>query len=423
MRFALILALLLPLAAFAQDYEPAGLQLTVRQDPSTTVVIDWHVLAADEAPELAVRELADEAAWRTVAPDSSFAFPFSDRLVRRAELTGLTPNTAYAFRFADGKEYRFRTLPADLREPVRLAVGGDVRHERGMMDRTARVAMRYDPHLVVFGGDLAYANGDPRRVENWYDWFEVTRDAFVTPEGFQVAILAGIGNHEVFSDHRLDEDEMHLKAEWGLETGDSPFYTTLFPLTDGQTYFTVDLGESVSFVMLDTDHVAPIEGEQTAWLDRVLAERAHVPHVFPVYHVPGYPSVRSYDGTASRRVREQWVPLFEQHGVRVAFENHDHSYKRTVPLREGREHPNGIVYVGDGAWGVSTREIGSRRDEGEEEWSWYLAHAEDTRHAQIVTLHGPMAHILVVSEDGEVIDEWPRLTPPVPSTETAAARD
>jgi hypothetical protein len=60
-----------------------------------------------------------------------------------------------------------------------------------------------------------------------------------------------------------------------------------------------------------------------------------VPHLFPVYHVPGYPSVRAFDGATSAQVREHWAPLFERAGVRVAFENHDHAYKRTHPIRAG----------------------------------------------------------------------------------------
>lgn len=411
MPLVLLTALLLiASSALAQPsaYVPAGLQLAFRQDPTTTVVIDWHVLDADEAPVLEVRPLDAPGAWARVEPDSSFAFPFSDRIVRRAELTGLAPGTAYAFRFVpDGREFRFRTLPADPAVPLRVLVGGDVRHTREMMERTARALMPYDPHLVVLGGDLAYANGDPRRVDRWHEWFEVTRDAFVTPDGFQVPVVAGIGNHEVFSDHRLAEDELHLMEAWGLRTGDAPFYTVLFPLPEGRTYFALDIGEAISFLLLDTGHAAPIEGAQTAWLERALAERVGRPHVIPVYHVPAYPSVRSFHGADSEAVRTHWVPLFERYGVRLAFEHHDHAYKRTVPLRGGRPHPGGIVYLGDGAWGVSTRAIGSRQEDDAEPSGWYLAHAEPTRHAFVLTLHGPLAHVLAVREDGEVIDAYP----------------
>jgi hypothetical protein len=53
-------------------------------------------------------------------------------------------------------------------------------------------------------------------------------------------------------------------------------------------------------------------------------------------------------------VREYWAPLFERYGVQIAFENHDHVYKRTVPLRSGAPHADGVVYIGDGSWGMAS---------------------------------------------------------------------
>ena len=71
-------------------------------------------------------------------------------------------------------------------------------------------------------------------------------------------------------------------------------------------------------------------------------------------------------------------------------------------VHDEQPHPRGVVYIGDGAWGVGTRPV---HDPAE---TWYLQHAESTGHAIILTLDGTHRHILVVSEDGEVIDEMPR---------------
>src|SRR5690606_34420824 len=129
---------------------------------------------------------------------------------------------------------------------------------------------------------------------------------------------------------------------------------------------------------LDTDHTNPIDGRQSEWLEEVLEERREVPHVIPIYHIPAYPSARMFEGAAHRRVREHWVPLFEENGVRVAFENHDHVYKRTYPLRDNEISPDGVVYIGDGAWGTNTREI--RADHSGAPRPWYAVRAEPVRH-------------------------------------------
>jgi len=145
-----------------------------------------------------------------------------------------------------------------------------------------------------------------------------------------------------------------------------------------------------------------VEGEQTEWLGQVLRGRREVPHVFPVYHMPAFPSVRPFDGRSSTAVREHWVPLFDQYGVRVAFENHDHAYKRTEPIRGGQVHPEGTVYFGDGAWGVSTRSV---HDPAE---TWYLANAQAARHFILVTLEGTRQHFVTIGEGGEILDEFER---------------
>ena len=394
----------LPLAA--QEGQPLGLGLTWIQDPTTTMTIDWHVGDPSELPGLDYR-VADGLAWSAVSPDESFPFPFTDRHIHRVELTGLEPGTRYEFRFADGGEvYAFETFPADIvRTPLRLAIGGDIRHTGDQMTKTGRVAAQYNPHAFVFGGDLAYANGDPRRVDRWIEWFEITRDEFRAPDGRIIPLIVGIGNHEVWYDRRLGDDDPALLAEWGLQDGDAPFFNTLFPQPSGKTYRVLDVGDYLSLVILDTDHVEPVAGEQTEWLARVLAERTHIPHVIPIYHVPAYPSVRAFDGGTNIRVRQLWSPLFEEYRIPLAFEHHDHIYKRTVPIREGQEHPNGVVYLGDGSWGVSPREIGRSHAEP----AWYLKRAAEVRHAQILTLHGPMKHVLMVDEDNRIIDEFPRV--------------
>lgn len=41
--------------------------------------------------------------------------------------------------------------------------------------------------------------------------------------------------------------------------------------------------------------------------------------------------------------------------MKLSFENHDHSYKRTKRLKNNVEDVNGTVYLGDGCLGVDAR--------------------------------------------------------------------
>ncbi len=113
---------------------------------------------------------------------------------------------------------------------------------------------------------------------------------------------------------------------------------------------------SVSFA---AGHVAPIGGEQTDWLDSALAEREGRPHLFVANHVPAYPSYRAPEGGllsgkfgTGEGNRLHWCPLFEKYNVDAVLEHHDHTFKRTNPLKGGLKDKYGVPYLGDGSWGM-----------------------------------------------------------------------
>jgi len=85
----------------------------------------------------------------------------------------------------------------------------------------------------------------------------------------------------------------------------------------------------------------------------------------------------------------------------LAFENHDHAYKRTYPILEEKVNERGIVYVGDGSWGTRPREVHSARN------TWYLNKAQSIRAFTIVSLEGRGYSLISVDEYGRVIDAYP----------------
>ena len=384
------------------ENEPAGLMLTWQQDPTTTITIDWH--SHDEQPRdtLCFRE-ADDEQWTYLAESAGFDVPHLSRQGFRTELADLQPDTEYVFQVGEfDEEYRFRTMPEDIdEEPVVFATGGDTMHAPEMFEDVNEAAMQYELDFIAWGGDLAYADGgtDPFHDERWRWWFESLLDTLIYDDGRVVPIIAGIGNHEIAEGYYFEHDDFQPTDQWREEN--APYYFSLFAFPGQPGYDVLDFGDYMSLIVLDSDHANPVEGEQTQWLESVIAERheAGVDHIFPLYHVAAFPSDRSLDGDIQTRIRDHWVPLFEQNGVEWVFEKHDHTYKRTHPIREGEvDEEEGIIYIGDGAWGVITRS-GDSADE------WYIDRFESIRHAIIVTLKGDQRHAEVVSERKEIIDE------------------
>jgi hypothetical protein len=383
--------------------QPPALFLTWQRDPTSTMTIDWHDTTGVADVRLHVRRAAvPDGNWTTL-PAESFPFPHSNRTVHRVELTGLDADASYEFR-VDGyaRLHRFRTLPRTLDRPVRFAVGGDTRHRQDWMERTGRRAAAWDPDFVVFGGDLAYADGNPRHVRRWYEWFEAVRNSLVTPDGRSIPVLVAVGNHEVRGGYV--ERVRGYRQDDATRARIAPFFFALFAMPGQPGWAALDAGDYLSLILLDSGHANPIDGEQTDWLAAALAARDTVPHVFPVYHIPAFPSARDYDNARSRRIREHWVPLFERHGIAVAFENHDHTYKRTHPVRSGSITADGIVYFGDGAWGIRTRRV--RRARGGDP-PWYIARAASVRHFVLAEIDAAGRRFVAVDETGRVFDELP----------------
>ena len=169
-----------------------------------------------------------------------------------------------------------------------------------------------------------------------------------------------------------------------------------------RSFATLDFGDYLSLVLLDTGHVAPIDGEQTSWLNRALAQRVDRPNLIVVNHVPAYPSYRKFEAEGGKAAtgalnRSHWVPLFEKHNVDVVLEHHDHTFKRTHPLKDGRVDAGGIVYLGDGSWGKM------RAPETPEERP-YLAATGKAYHMTLHRLEGEQQFHMALEDTGRVVD-------------------
>jgi hypothetical protein len=375
-------------------FDPPAVYLQWQRDPTTTMTVHWHTTNQTETA-LQFRA-SNQKAWQDIKgsnvpmPDTN-----SGRTIHTVELTGLNAKTDYIFRFgAESKEFKFRTMPKDLSQPVRFVEGGDVYHQRDWMDDMNKLAAKFDPSFVLIGGDLAYANNrpedKPENVQRWYDFFDSWKKKSIAPDGRMIPLLVTLGNHEV-------------KGFWGKTPANAVGFYALFSMPGKQGYNNLDFGNYLSLVLLDSGHTHPIGGEQTAWLETTLAARKNVPHIFPAYHVPAYPSARhdeeGENGDLTQEVRKFWCPIFEKYGVRISFEHHDHTFKRTKPILGGKVDPKGIIYLGDGAWGVKPRatQPGGPR--------WYMDKAINTRHFFLVTLYQDQRDIVAINDKGEIFDE------------------
>lgn len=383
------------LLTFAQASEIVGPLVVWQEDPSTTAAIIWMEKEGAEKPGAFEVTAMTGAEGKTSMPSVANRFGKSKHAVHRAKLEKLKADTEYAVEVLESGQVqakvRFRTAPPAFKPGFRFVTGGDMYHKRDLLDAMNARAGAEDPVFAWLGGDLAYANNsDDKR---WLDWVESWKEKAVTPDGRAVPMVVVIGNHEVSgTGYRPKDPPPPAMADQ---------YYSLFQPGENRSNHTVDFGNYLSLVLLDSGHTASI-ASQTTWLRDALEERKSVGRLMVCYHRPAYGSGIKEDAID---IRKEWCPLFEQYMVDVVFENDHHGYKRTYPISHGRRDDEaGVPYLGDGAWGVGVRAA----PPGEISKRPWLAKAIAINHLFRVTLTERGFTYEAMSADGKIFDSLER---------------
>lgn len=363
---------------------PDTLFLTWRRDPTTTMTVQW--VGADGPVGLVEYRTQGSEIWRTQTCTKR-RYAQTDLQVFRSELEGLQPGADYEFRVHPAMPpERFRTMPAKATDVIHFISGGDC----GVNEHTVAnniQAARQDPMFAIIGGDLAYENG---KAADIHYKFLVNYSRHMINDGRLIPMITCLGNHEV-------------DGSYGQPREKAPFFYALFDgLYPEQGFATLDFGDYLSLVLLDTGHTTAIEGLQTDWLEKTLKDRVDHPHVLVVNHVPAYPSHRNMNAVAGKvgtgaGNREHWTPLFDRYRVPVVLEHHDHTFKRSKPLIDGMADVNGVHYMGDGSWGRI------RPPQPLEDMPYLLKTSKDY-HLSLHRIEGDERFHMALNDAGRIVD-------------------
>ena len=309
--------------------------------------------------------------WRTDVPESSRVVygltvggltmtvedptPTTEHVVT---LDGLTPETTYFYAVGsidqllagDDPSHYFITapFPGDAR-PTRIWVLGDsgTGDQNAMAVRDAYLALTGSAHtdLWLMLGDNAYPAGtDLEYQQTLFD---------IYPEMLRKSVLwPTVGNHDAIS------------ADSPTQSG---VYYDVFTLpTMGQAggfgsgteaYYSFDWGD-VHFVVLDsTDTSRSSIGSMAIWLQQDLASTLQN-WIIAFWHHPPYSFGSHNSDTEIQMVqmRENLVPILEDHGVDLVLTGHSHAYERSYLIdgHYGDSTTFGPQHVLDGGDGSET---------------------------------------------------------------------
>ncbi len=375
--------------------------LTWQRDPCTTMSIQWLSEDKDSNSQVVFHSVTDSSLNTAFGSHRPLPGTNNAVLVHSVEIFGLSPDTRYAFQIdQEERERYFHTLPSTLTRPVRFVAGGDVYHTTiEVVEQAHKQAAKANPDFALVGGDIAYsvfskaAGHNAEKVDRWKEFLRAWSQHMITPDGDHVPILPALGNHDVIGGYRQPESR-------------AACYYVLFPTSGDRGYRALDFGNYLALFLLDSGHTHDIGGKQTEWLENKLEKRANVLHKIAVYHVGAWPSVREENAREEPGlIRKNWIPLFEKYGLSVGFEHHAHAYKRTHLIRNMGISPHGILYLGDGAWGVSPRKPHppSKR--------WYLAKTAQKQHVIIAEFTPYTRSYFATDTKGYIFDSFIQFIP------------
>ncbi len=242
-------------------------------------------------------------------------------------LGDLRPYRVYSYKiYADNFEIgrgEFRT-GRRAHERFFFTVFGDSGSGTPDQYAVAEAVAERDPDLIIHTGDLVYSKGED---ENYPGKFYKPYARLIANAPF----FPSLGNHDC-----------------GTADG-GPFLKNFFlPGYDfwadrNRRYYSFDYGNS-HFVALDSNQITD---EQTDWLKRDLA-KSGARWKFVFFHHPVFSNNRK--NTETDAIKEIWKPVFEEYGVDIVFNGHDHIYTRFQPVKN-------VTYIVEGVGGKNRYEL------------------------------------------------------------------
>ncbi len=382
---------------------PTNVHVTWPAAPTSTIAMLWQTDPATRATVVQYGTAPDRLDRTATGHAMTARSLFGDSSGHEVHVCGLAPDTTYYYRVgAEGhwsavQSFKTAPAPGGSGYDVNFAVSGDSRDDfrvlRAVQARMLSSAGARQPDFEVFTGD-AVPLGPVQ--SSWDGWFEG-----VAPTTARMPFVMAHGNHEALSVNYL--------MQFALPQAGS--------IEQDELYYSFDYGPVHFVVINDTpyraDYEGGLQGTQRAWLRADLtahrARRREVPWLVAVHHKAPFSSSNHVDDFDTVIVRRTLPPLYEEFGVDVVFNGHDHDFEISKELDgQGREVTGrrGTVYFVSGGAGAGLYGTGASP------WKRY---AESVTNFLLVRATSTTFEVVPHRGDGTVIAEGRlRLTPRQP---------
>lgn len=246
-------------------------------------------------------------------------------------LAALEPDTEYfyllgfgGYEVAAGGDFHFRTAPLTNR-PIRIWAIGDAgtanTNQAAVRDAFYNYSSNRPPDVWLMLGDNAYPTGtdDQYQAAVFRMYEDLLPNTFLYP---------ALGNHETYPpNNTMDFDYLHIfSLPRNGEAGGVP--------SGSERFYSFDYG-NIHFVCLDSmTSDRTTNGMMAMWLEQDLMANSNE-WLIAYWHHPPY-SKGSHDSDWEfelAQMRQNILPILEEHGVDLVLCGHSHAYERSFLLQ------------------------------------------------------------------------------------------
>lgn len=224
-----------------------------------------------------------------------------------AKLEGLSAGACYRYTLdADtklsGRLCTARVAPMPLRF---LAIADTNPGLVGITEQLLGQVLPKNFDFTIHAGDVQYYDSG---LETWASWYPRMQPLLA-----QGAFLPAVGNHEAEKPDELDQYYKRFFGGAGFDGNDE--------------YYRFESG-GIWFFSVDTEQDVLLNSPQGIWLTQSLADAAAKPGFRASVVYFHKPWVTCGDKSEDSTARQQFEPIFDQHGVRLVIQAHMHGYER-----------------------------------------------------------------------------------------------
>ena len=345
------------LMQYAASMKPAGapfsINMTVNGDPSTQMGFAWFTNPGVAAGmvQIVEKENAVEEDFSNPAKtfpasavnvsglnysieanrlDGITANQKKDYVSHKALATGLRPSTGYSFRVGSEESWsqigHFTTASAQKDESYSFIYITDTQSQNSTMfdvsQKTVHAAVRTvpDASFILCNGDLVETSGNNNSEWEYEQWFSTMQDIWL-----DYPLVVTMGNHDKSANSNF---------AYHFNNNNSFNENSLVKADMDGTVFSFIRGD-VLYMVINYENYGK-EGYLSAladWMRRQVNEHKDVKWRVASFHKNMFTGSKSHqDDSDGKAVRKVMLPLFEELGINIAFQGHDHIYEVIGPV-------------------------------------------------------------------------------------------